>query len=263
MTCFTIKGCERKALEPFVAYLNMVEGTTYTHRQCLHSADQKQPEELFVDAVSEAALVIERKSIAWPDDYEHGHAKDHAVADKIFAELRDIQFRKAYTLRLPYLVQGSKREALQFALGVAESIRQHIGGIGGDRRIGSNEPGSSWCFYEALAWELPEDAPNQGIVILWDGEIDDFFISPAQLPEEIVVRLTRIFDACVAKFQNWSHARRILVLDQMGALRYNGSDWWQRVFSQHKPPQEINEIWLGIFDWLDDETQDWIFEKLW
>src|SRR4051794_16036454 len=116
MTCFTIKGCERKALEPFVVHLNVFEGTAYSHRECLHSADQKQPEELFVDAVSGDALVIERKSIAWPDHYEYGHAKDHVVADTIFAELRDIQLQKAYTLKLPYLIQGNKREAGQFAL---------------------------------------------------------------------------------------------------------------------------------------------------
>jgi hypothetical protein len=263
MTCFTIKGCERRALEPFVAHLNAVESTAYTHHRCLHSVNQKQPEELFVDAVSGSDLVIERKSIAWPDDYEHGHAKDHTVVDTIFAELRDIQFDKAYTLRLPYLIQGSEREARQFALAVAESIRKHVGAISGSRAVGSNQPGLSWRFYEAVTWELPEDAPSQGVTVLWNGEIDDSFINPNQLPAETAARLDCIFDACVAKFQDWSHARRILVLDQLGALRYNGSDWWKIVFSRHKPPREIDEIWLGIFDWLDDWNQDWIFEKLW
>lgn len=264
MTCMAVKGCERKVLEPFVEHLNSLEQTTYRHRDCLYFAGRQnpQPEELFVDEVTGGKLVIERKSIAWPDHYEHGHSKDHLVADSILNDLRDVHFTDTYALSLPHLIQGSKRDLARFSRGIATIIRKHLA-KGATEVVGSDAPGRSWRFYKPAAWEIPDDAPEEGVVVLWSADIEDIYINPIRLPDGLNHRISRIFESCTKKFHDWPDARRVLVLDQFGALRYNDDAWWQRVFSSHKPPPSINEIWLGIFDWLDDWTRGWIFERLW
>jgi hypothetical protein len=56
-------------------------------------------------------------------------------------------------------------------------------------------------------------------------------------------------------------ARRILVIEQHGDMRYMGAWWWKRV-ELVIPPPEIRELWDGMFDWLDDYEQGWTFKKL-
>lgn len=57
-------------------------------------------------------------------------------------------------------------------------------------------------------------------------------------------------------------ARRILLIEQHGDMRYMGAWWWKRVLELVAPQPEIQELWDGMFDWLDDYQQGWTFEKL-
>ena len=57
-------------------------------------------------------------------------------------------------------------------------------------------------------------------------------------------------------------ARRILVIEQHGDMRYMGAWWWKRVLDLVMLPTEIQELWDGMIDWLDDYQQGWTFEKL-
>jgi hypothetical protein len=64
----------------------------------LTDSTQAQPECLYVDSSSHQrlVLVIERKSIMWPDTYAYEHSKDHVLADVISAGLRSIEFKDLY-----------------------------------------------------------------------------------------------------------------------------------------------------------------------
>jgi len=64
------------------------------------------------------------------------------------------------------------------------------------------------------------------------------------------------------KFRPYSHAVKILVLDPHGDLRHKDVDWWQQVFKNQVPPVEIGEIWSGTFDWIDNYSRGWTFERL-
>ena len=57
-------------------------------------------------------------------------------------------------------------------------------------------------------------------------------------------------------------ARRILVIEQFGDIRYMGAWWCKRVLENVVPPSAITELWDAMFDWLDDYQQGWTFEKL-
>ena len=57
-------------------------------------------------------------------------------------------------------------------------------------------------------------------------------------------------------------ARRILVIEQFGDIRYVGPWWWKDVLEIVAPPPALTEIWDAMFDWFDDYEQGWTFEKL-
>jgi hypothetical protein len=79
---------------------------------------------------------------------------------------------------------------------------------------------------------------------------------------ELLGDVLRLFDSGALKFQGYLEARRILLVDQQGELRYMGDLWWARIFERLPPPFEISEIWLGTQDWITEWEQGWIFEKL-
>jgi len=54
----------------------------------------------------------------------------------------------------------------------------------------------------------------------------------------------------------------VLVLDPYEDLRDQNGDWWHDLFSATPPPVEIEEIWSGIFDWNEQGSEGWIFERL-
>jgi hypothetical protein len=88
------------------------------------------------------------------------------------------------------------------------------------------------------------------------------FVDPAKLPDELTTVVQKIYSSCVKKFSKYMHARRVLLADPHAELRHNDAEWWRRVFSVLSPPDEVPEIWSGTFDWVDEESEDWVFERL-
>lgn len=86
--------------------------------------------------------------------------------------------------------------------------------------------------------------------------------SSGKPPDGFLKEAARLFGACVPKFKQYMDARRILVIEQHGDMRYMGAWWWRRVLELVVLPTEIQELWDGMFDWLDDDQQGWTFEKL-
>jgi hypothetical protein len=81
-------------------------------------------------------------------------------------------------------------------------------------------------------------------------------------PADLISTLQRIYSSCARKFTFHPHARRVLVLDPYEDLRDQNGDWWHDLFSATPPPVEIEEIWSGIFDWNEQGSEGWIFERL-
>ena len=112
-----------------VETLNDLEGTHYEFRACLDNKDstQSQPECLYTNADDGRPLVVERKSISWPESYAYGHSKDHALANAISAQIDAIDFPEVYYLKMPSLAEGAKRDVVALAQCVADKIRLRQG----------------------------------------------------------------------------------------------------------------------------------------
>ena len=122
-----------------------------------------------------------------------------------------------------------------------------------------------WRIQKVPEWAREEDAASEsGLRIFSEGpslSLDDYLDASA-LPEELSADIQKIYSACTAKFASYSDSRRILLLHPYGDSELKDADWWKEVWIGLPPPPEIDEIWCGTFDWIDDETKDWTFERL-
>ena len=255
-------GCERQRTDPFVNHLNWLEGTNYVHKACLDVIDRNtpQPEALYVDEDSGARLVIERKNLVWPPEYAVGHKNDHFLVDLVTEGLRDLISDDAYELQLELAISGSRVELEEFAGLITQTVRARFAEIRGGMRVGSTQAGRRWAFWRGDKQERTlEGAPETGLGVHWDVPSGD---SSGKPPDGFLKEVARLFGACVPKFEPYIDARRLLVIEQHGDLRYMGAWWWKRVLELVVPPPEIQELWDGMFDWLDDYEQGWTFEKL-
>lgn len=264
MTCIPESGgCEKRRTEPFVAYLNKCSGTRFDHQACLDRMDRNspQPEALYVDAKSGAHLVIERKSIVWPSDYAAKHQNDHLLASELTRSLREFAPGSPISICLGSGPRAPKNVLVQVAQKISESVRLSETRILGGAVVGGVEVGLKWTC--KLDQDEREDfgEPRSGLVIRWTDEETEC-LSPHSLPRELKDKISQTLSSTATKFRTYSTAKRMLILDPFGELRHTGEEWWAPVLTSVGVPQSIDEIWLGLYDWITDVDHDWIFEKL-
>jgi hypothetical protein len=248
-----------------VNHLNDAEGSHFVHRACLDIADRQnpQPEALYVDSEHSIQLVIERKSISSPADFAHRHSNDHFVSDLFEEGLKGLPFDGLYEVSLPMLISGTQTQLRAFVQAAIQSIRTHWPIAEG--MVLSSRPGRRWWSYRRIPeWNKLDEAPSKGLQFTWSEPptSQPDYIDAANLPQHVTSALEIIYSSCVTKFATYSDARRILVLDPHGNLRHQGMEWWRDALSFLPPPPEIDEIWLGMFDWVAENSEGWIFERL-
>src|ERR1700692_2976804 len=118
-------GSEKETTDILISYLNDAQETQYEYVARLDMIDRStpQPETLYIDRSTRRSLVVEQKSISWPQSYVKGHQIDHSVARLFLEEFRSIEFRELYALELPSLIEGTRTERSDFVRTVASTIR--------------------------------------------------------------------------------------------------------------------------------------------
>jgi hypothetical protein len=181
--------------------------------------------------------------------------------DLVIAGLTDLTSDDAYELNLEPAVSGTREELQEFARLIIETVRARFLEIRSGMEVGSTQVGRRCAFWRGNRNDRGfENAPETGLGIHWEiPQSKDLGRKP---PEGFLKEASRLFSACVAKFEPYMDARRILVVEQFGDIRYMGAWWWKGVLEIVAPPPAITEIWDAMFDWLDDYERDWTFEKL-
>jgi hypothetical protein len=255
-------GCERHRTDPFVAYLNKLEGAEFIHQACLDVLyrSSPQPEALYSDCSTGAEIVIERKTVVWPQDYAVHHQNDHLIADSLSEKLRDLAHGQPLTVHLDQAPRMRRTELSSFAHEVAESIRASMTSILEGNVIGSNLDGGRWSCCLDPEQRAAADEPATGLIIRWT--YPDETPNTEQLPAELVDKVRGVFASTVIKFRNYAHARGILLLDPHGSIRYTGEWWWSGVFAVAPVPSSIADVWLAQYNWVTEHEQGWIFERI-
>ncbi len=264
MACLPETGrCERERTDAFVRHLNRVELCSFEHALCLDQIyrNAPQPEAMYVEQVSGGRLVIERKTIAWPLDYIVRHQNDHLVASVLIERVGPLATDAPYAFVLQPAIQGHPGELAAFGRRIAENAAHHFSRVRSGRAIGSAQPGRQWkLFRENPRNRAIDGEPDTGLVIRWYPE-ETLDVAKAP-PEELLSEIHRHFASCELKFREYLLDRCVLILDPHGELRHLPVVWWHEVLQLRTPSRAISEVWTGLYDWVSDRDQGWLFKKI-
>lgn len=267
MGCLPDSGnCERHHTDAFIIILNEIDNREYRHVACLDQIyrNTPQPEALYKDQRTREDLVVERKTVFWPEDYILRHKNDHHLMELIASSTSDIFTDATYELTLPYLIAMSQKELEIFSSNIVNGIRKNLSNVENMELINKIECGYKWLFRKLHPCDSEDFGLAKGLVVNWkvDAIDPDIGDSSYAIPK-LRPQLTKIYLSCHTKFANYRNARRVLLLDQQGDLGYMNTKWWLNIFSELEPSSSISEIWSGLYVTVTEEGEwGWIFRKL-
>lgn len=255
-------GCERFATDALVAYINDTEGTQYEHRACLDQLDttRPQPECLYVNISDDGRMVIERKSIMWPEAYAYGHSKQHDLATTIHSGLAALDVDAVYVLEMPPLRSGSMNELTGIGQQVAALIRANIASITLGTKLRITSGGHRFILRLQQPEERDYSNPERGFFMVW--QTDDWLDQPSPTEAELRPQIEKIYAACIRKFAEYSDARRVLMLDPHGAICWKPARWWNGLLTNCTPPSEVDEVWTGSIGDDGFGGEEWLIAKV-
>lgn len=254
-------GCEKRFVQPFVDYLNAVEGTAFRHTACLdvEIRDTPQPEALYTDEVNQRQMVIERKSLVWPLDYASRHRNDHHLVDRLCERLPSWAANGPYTISLPSLLKVDRQgiEALSHEICAAIDRK---GPLGGRRDAVVGLGAFEWSFRHRSALD-DDDAPMDRILFLWD-ILPEHGLPPWPCPADLALEFGRVLAGAARKFENYGSHRCVVLLEPQGAVAHTPAEWWTSLVSDPIALQ-VSELWLAEQDFADPDGEPyWSFERL-
>lgn len=251
--------CEWRDLRHFVAHYNSVNGTSYERHSCLDVEIRNcaQPEVLCRHESNE--IVLERKTITWPEDYIEQHTKMHDLVDTLLERLPDFVGPNPTTLRIPHVNEpnaSSRRAQAEALISEITSRRDELRTKG----ITSGTYPFPWSLCFDGECDRDDHEPASGLRI----ETGDLFltdqIDPNSPPARLDALIRRNLESAKKKFSGYCDAKRILVLQLIPSSLTHLLDreWWEDYFRAHPTPPEIDEVWAAT----SYGGENWHFEKV-
>jgi hypothetical protein len=256
---FTSK-CEWIKLKPFVEHYNSLHGKSYSLSRCLDIEDQSRPEpEILLEARGEIPVVIEHKSIVWPDLHLRDHQNEHTLFDH-FSELVRKHFQDdlyQLTVAEEYLHHRKKGEILSLAKSLVEEVL---------KSSGYGHIPFPWRFERVpISHRLPDMPPaGVGIQVISDSCDNPEAILKAY--EEAKTGFRKAFERAATgvakKFANYPDHRALLVLEFYGA----DSTWvleedLLELIRAAELRSSIDEVWITQREWFSDNDFELAWER--
>ena len=265
MGCLPDSGkCERARAQPFIDHINATENKSYIHVSCLdiQIRDRPQPEVLYRNSQDESDIVVERKNVMWPLNYAELHSAEHHFFDFINERVHELTEGGPFALALPPTPTIDREILRAYATKISSEIESMIHRIEPGQGFVGQFNGHRFKFWHQWESEREDGEPDKGLMIEVLQRPDAAIRDPRKLPPELLAEINRIIENCVDKFQEYPHARRVLLVEPHGQLRYLGEPWWTDLLSALPPPTELDEIWVGHHEFLPGIGDDWMFEKV-
>jgi hypothetical protein len=258
----TVRGHEVCVLTSFVDHYNRQHGTAYGFVRILDATGSTpQPEALYVDVRTQMKLVVEHKTFVWPEDHFKLHRSGHDVAALIEQAIAPaLRPDRPYILKLPDDMRGSRAELQEFATEVAALICRHIDEVHTGGILGWRPPKRWWVFREEAPHEREYFQPSTGLIVSFDGA---WTALPPNHSAEVSDTLNAMLARVAPKFEQHGDARRLLVLDPHGEVRFTPDEDWERLLSTVDVPPNVDEIWLSFHDFITDTKCGWMHQQVW
>lgn len=252
-------GCERRATEAFVTCWNNISGSSFEYVLCPDQVDRAspQPETLFADWARGKFLAVERKSVVWPLNYAARHRADHRVAEFLQQSLGPATQNLPVSLHLESVTPAGPEACEDFANEVARGVINKLDELAQGTRVVGTAKGLQWEAYSDQASRRFHNEPEEGLIVRWLGPMFE-----AASGEGIEQEMRRLLESAASKFRSYSDAVSVLLLEPFGSVRYWGAAWWAERCGKAFAASSISEIWLSVFDGVNDFEEGWIFERI-
>lgn len=249
------------ALNAFVRHYNESAGSAYALTKCLDivrisGTTRKEPEVLLTDTINGKQMVIERKSVVWPESYIHQHELGHEFASLIWNG-SGVQFHDAgYKLfvragELRSLTSKQIREA-------GEKIGEMVSKLTkADLPFRSAQP-IGWSFRGIEPGEEEDDL--KGIVVSEFGSMGLDSSDREEAIEGVPAKIQEQLEAAAAKFRGYERHLRLVLLD------FYSEDLWEDdippMMENILIPQSVDEIWRTVRDWVSPDDYEIGYDAL-
>ena len=258
--------CEWSRLRPFVEEYNRTYGTSYYLEACLDVANREtpEPEWLLKSRVKgERPMVIEHKSVVWPNKHLANHSNEHVIADRVRGFLKGPYGDSLHLLTLKANdLKGQRQETVrQWADEIAGAIlanEDRARSLGGIRAL---EP-IPWRFRPLPPRERHDDAPRAGVEVQIEGEwigLSRSCDSSEDLATAMVGfahALQGVAHQCVPKFEKYGHCIRLLLLQFYGEDSLWMEEDAKEIIRSAHLPISIDQVWLGEPEWVSEDDYE-------
>lgn len=252
--------CEWSDLRGFVDSYNEANGTAYKREICLdvENSSGKEPEVL-LEATGEAPIVIERKSVVWPQNFGSDHNNEHHLRALIFSRLNSAESPFTDSVYKLVVNENSLKERKQsqvgqFAEDIVRAIKSDLPVAKSRRGIKCKEP-IPWCFRPLLPSERDENTPKSGVSVIVKGDWY-FGDESGRISEEnkeakagYSEALDKVVNQAAEKFAGYEHCLRLLLVQFFGS----SSNWFMdddviELIQSAKLPEPIDQVWVAQED---------------
>lgn len=249
------------ALDAFVKHYNEHAGTAYVLTECLDvvrisGATRKEPEVLLTDINGGKQMVIERKSVVWPESYIHQHELGHEFANLVWESSKG-QFHDAgykVSVRASEFRILTGRQVRDAGKTIGETISKLTRA---DLPFRSAQP-IGWSF---RGIEPGEEEDNlKGIVV---SEFGSMTLDSSEREEAVAGVPSHIqeqLEAAAAKFRGYEKQLKLVLLD------FYSEDLWEDdippMMESILIPESVDEIWRTIRNWVSPDDYEVGYDRL-
>ena len=266
--------CEWFHLRDFVNAFNAKHGTAYTRSKCLDSygPGNKQPAqarkrpEVLLEADGEAPIVIERKAVVWPSDFQRDHSKEHDLPNRVTNVLGE-EFND-FTYQLDFHaddLRGKKKGQVNgFGDQIAHLIITNTGKAKSHAGMGSRKP-IRWRFRPLEPYEIEDPNPANGVrssVNLgasWGLDPVESRDNRKTVLEGFAERFGREANNAGKKYDEYPNCQKLLVVQFFGESDSVTDEDIFEIIRAAQIPNQIDQVWLTGGGWvgLNDYEFDW------
>ena len=276
-TCLTPGGsCEWFHLKDFVASFNAIHGTSYYRSKCIdaYGPGNKQPAkalkrpEVMIEAEGEPRVVIERKAVVWPSDFQRDHSKEHYLPSRVGrllgGEFNDSGYELAFHAED---LKGKKLSQVEkLALQISQIINSNINKAKSVRGIDSRRP-VKWTFRRLAQFEMDEPNPATGIrsSVTVSSSGQGFHENP-QYRETTLAGFAQRFDRetnrADQKIYDYDDCQRLVVVQFFGESECVTDEDILEIIKASRLPEQIDQVWLTGREWVSLYEDELAWERV-
>jgi len=246
----------------FVDIYNEEHGCRYERSECLDviHRNSRQPEVL-LKCAGQQDLVVERKTVVWPENYIRDHKGFHHLGNELSRRLGQ-RFRDNPHVLIIQEESLSNTENFQRATDeICSAIER--GDVNGCKPF-------AWRLSPARNFEYLLNGDVHGIGIVANGKPGPWHNTPEKIMEIRSQTLVGFQNACRnvivdarKKFEDYSRARRILLLQFISDTELVFDEDIEGILKSSIHADDCNEVWVAFHEWLNESDYQVNWRRLW